>query len=51
MEELQEYANSDLWVNKIPAKWGLKPEVTVVEVGAVLTKAAVTEAERSWETK
>ena len=49
-KELQEYANSDLWVNKVPAKWGVKPEVTVLDVGAVLTRAAVTEAEKSWET-
>ena len=49
-KEQEEYANSDLWLNKVPAKWGVTPEVTVLEVAAVLTQAAVTKAEKSWET-
>ncbi len=46
---LQDYATSDLWMNKVPAKWGVKPEVTVLEVGAVMARGAVTEGERSWQ--
>jgi len=50
-EDLQAYANSDLWVNKVPAKWGVKPEVTVLDVGAVLAKQIASESRKSWEKK
>ncbi len=50
-EILEEYLKSDLWVNKIPERWGLKPEVTIVDPGPILCKETVTRPENSWVTE
>jgi len=47
-KELQEYINSDFWVNKAPAKYGCKPEITILEPGPILYKRAITKGEDSW---
>lgn len=47
-ELLREYLKSDLWVKEIPARWGVKPEATVVDPGPILCKQAVTRPEDSW---
>jgi len=49
-KELQDYIASDLWVNKVPEKYGAVPEVTIVDPGPILCKSVVTEAENSWLT-
>lgn len=48
---LQEYMNSDLWVNKVPKKYGTNPEVTIIEPGPILCKQVITDAEDSWMTE
>jgi len=50
-KELKEYLASDLWVNFVPAKFGSKPEVTMVEPALILCKKVVTTAENSWMTE
>jgi hypothetical protein len=48
-EDLQEYLRSDRWLNKIPQKYGYKPEiVSVLDLGPILYKNAVVEGESSW---
>lgn len=47
---LQDYITSDLWVNKVPAKYGCKAEITIVEPGPILYKETVTKVENSWMT-
>lgn len=41
--ELDEYLNSDLWQNKVPAKYGCRPTWRVSEVGLILSKEKITE--------
>jgi len=50
-KELQDYINSDLWVNKVPEKYNAVPEVTIVDPGPILCKEVITAAEDSWLTK
>ena len=50
-QELQEYITSDLWVNKVPEKYGAVPEVTIVDPGPILCKEVVTAVENSWMTE
>lgn len=50
-ELLQEYLKSDLWVKEIPGRWGVRPEVTIVDPGPILCKEPVTRPEDSWVTK
>jgi len=47
-KDLQEYLASDLWLNKVPAKYGCKPEATVLELGPILCKKLITEGQDSW---
>ncbi len=48
-EDLQEYLRSDRWLNKVPKKYGYKPEiVAVLDLGPILYKNAVIEGEGSW---
>ncbi len=48
-EDLQEYLHSDRWLNKVPQKYGYKPEiVSVLDLGPILYKNAVVEGEGSW---
>jgi hypothetical protein len=50
-EELQEYLNSDLWLKKVPEKWGYKPEIIqILDLGPILYKQSVTKGENSWLT-
>ncbi|HII07477.1 MAG TPA: YdhR family protein [Methanotrichaceae archaeon] len=51
-EELQEYVQSDTWRNKVPEKYGYKPEiVAILDLGCILYKNAVIEGENSWLTE
>ena len=50
-QELQAYITSDLWVNKVPEKYGAVPEVTIVDPGPILCKEVVTAVENSWMTE
>ena len=51
-KELRDYITSDLWLNKVPAKYGCKPEVVaILDPGPILCKKAVTEAENSWKSE
>ena len=47
-EDLQAYIKSDLWVNKIPAKYNCKPQVTILDVGPVIAKKTFVKPENSW---
>jgi hypothetical protein len=47
-KDLREYISSDLWVNKIPEKYGCKPEVTLLDPGPIIAKETLTKAENSW---
>jgi hypothetical protein len=48
-EDLQGYLHSDRWQNKIPEKYGYKPQVVaVLDLGPILYKEAVLEGEGSW---
>jgi hypothetical protein len=47
-KDLRAYITSDLWVNKIPAKYGCKPEVTILEPGPIIAKRTITKPELSW---
>ena len=48
-KELDEYVASDRWRNKVPEKYGCKPEiVAVLDIGAILFKEKVVEGEDSW---
>ena len=49
-EDLDSYLTSDLWVNKIPAKFGCKPEVTILDPGPIIAKEQVSAAKDSWLT-
>ena len=48
---LEEYLKSDLWVKEIPQRWGLKPELTILDPGPILCKETVTQPENSWVTE
>jgi hypothetical protein len=48
-KELQDYITSDLWLNKVPAKYGCTPEMTILEPGPILSKKTITEGQGSWE--
>jgi hypothetical protein len=50
-KDLQEYITSDLWLNKVPAKYGCKAEITILEPGPIMCKKIFTEAENSWITE
>ena len=48
-EDLQEDLHSDRWLNKVPKKYGYKPEiVAILDLGPILYKNAVVEGEGSW---
>lgn len=49
--DLQNYINSDLWVNQIPKRYNTKPEITIVDPGPILYKKVVTDAVGSWVTE
>ena len=40
---LDDYLASDLWRNKVPAKYGCRPTWRIAEVGLILSKAMITE--------
>jgi len=50
-KELQDYIASDLWVNKVPEKYGSKAEITIVDPGPILCKEITTNAGDSWVTE
>lgn len=51
-KELDEYVASDRWQNKVPEKYGCKPEiVAVLDIGAILFKESVMAGEASWITR
>jgi hypothetical protein len=48
-EDLSEYLHSDRWLNKVPQKYGYRPEiVAILDMGPILYKEAVVEGEGSW---
>ncbi len=50
-QDVDNYLSSDRWRNKVPEKYGCKPEVTaVLDIGAILFKEKVTVGEDSWLT-
>jgi hypothetical protein len=50
-KELDEYVASDRWQNKVPEKYGCKPEIqAVLDIGAILFKETVQAGEGSWIT-
>jgi hypothetical protein len=49
-KELDAYLATDRWINKIPAKYGCTPEITILDIGALLFKEKVTSGEDSWLT-
>jgi hypothetical protein len=50
-ELIEKYLKSKLWVEEIPNRWGIKPEITIVDPGPVLSKETITEPEGSWLTE
>jgi hypothetical protein len=40
-----------IWVKEIPERWGVKPEVTILDPGPILCKEIVTRPENSWFTE
>ena len=48
---LQAYIKSDLWMNKVPEKYGCKPQVTILEPGPIISKGTITRAAKSWMTE
>lgn len=50
-EDLNSYLTSDLWMKIIPAKFGSKPEVTILDLGPIISKKEVHAAKGSWITK
>ncbi|MCJ7444901.1 MAG: YdhR family protein [Methanotrichaceae archaeon] len=47
--ELNEYLQSDFWMNKVPEKYGYKPEVVaILDLGPILYKRIVNKGENSW---
>ena len=50
-KELDDYVASDRWQNKVPEKYGCKPEIqAVLDIGAILFKETVLSGEDSWLT-
>ncbi len=50
-KELDNYIASDRWLNKVPKKYGCKPEIqAVLDIGAILFKEQVISGEDSWLT-
>ncbi len=50
-QDVDNYLSSDRWRNKVPEKYGCKPEVVaVLDIGAILFKENVIEGEDSWLT-
>lgn len=50
-KELDDYVASDRWQNKVPEKYGCKPEIqAILDIGAILFKEQVTAGEDSWLT-
>lgn len=48
-KELDGYVASDRWQNKVPEKYGCRPEVqAVLDIGAILFKEKITTGEDSW---
>ncbi len=48
-KELDEYVASDRWQNKVPEKYGCKPEIqAVLDIGAILFKETVLDGKDSW---
>ena len=48
--DLQTYLKSDHWIIKVPAKYGVKPEFSILEPGPIMCKKTITNAENSWIT-
>lgn len=48
LEQLNDYLKSDLWVNKVPEKYGFTPQVTILEPGPIICKKAIGTAKNSW---
>lgn len=50
-KDVDDYLASDRWQNKVPQKYGCKPEVVaVLDIGALLFKEKITSGENSWLT-
>lgn len=48
-KEVDEYLASDRWQNKVPKKYGCRPEVqAVLDIGAILFKEKVISGKDSW---
>lgn len=48
-KDVDEYLASDRWKNKVPEKYGCRPEVVaVLDIGAVMCKERVVDGEASW---
>ena len=48
-KHLQDYIKSDLWVNKVPAKYGCKPQiVAILDPGPILCRKTIMQGENSW---
>jgi len=50
-KDLEAYIKSDLWMNKVPEKYGSRPEVTILDPGPMIIKKLVTAPENSWMTE
>jgi hypothetical protein len=47
--DLQVYLQSELWVKKVPEKYGYKPEIiAILDLGPILYKRPITNGEISW---
>lgn len=50
-KEVEDYLVSDRWQNKVPKKYGYKPEVvSILDIGAILFKEKVIAGKDSWVT-
>lgn len=50
-KDLNGYLTSDLWINKVPEKYGCSPEVTILDPGPIISKGQVSKAQGSWLTE
>lgn len=48
-EELDAYLSSERWTKVIPEKYGCTPTWQVLDVGLILSKKTITQAEGSWQ--
>jgi len=47
-EDLERYISSERWLKLIPEKYGCTPKWRVMDVGMILSKVILAEAEGSW---